>query len=69
MDLERQERELRTQLESKRIEFDGEQILKGDAVEYRSFVSNASHIQALRSSRDFSCDFSPDAHSCFDLSF
>jgi len=34
MDLERQERELRTQLESKRIEFDGEKILKGDAVEY-----------------------------------
>lgn len=33
-DLENQERELRIRLESKRMEFDGENILKGDAVEY-----------------------------------
>lgn len=33
MQLEKEERDLRVRLQSKREEFDGEQILKGDAVE------------------------------------
>lgn len=33
VDLERQERELRMRLQDKKMEFDGETILKGDAVE------------------------------------
>ena len=75
-DLENQERELRIRLESKRMEFEGEHILKGDAVEYLTCIDFLCHplvycrlstLDSVFQNRALYCTPFPSVLSAYDM--